>query len=318
MSGCTTLYVPIPLTHPAEVNLSQYENVAFGRVTGNMAPDFKICLRDELIRLSHIRIMDRPQQLHLRRENALSNSYLPRENTSNLGQLNRSSVLLFGNAESYYDEETTFKKKTCERKIEVEGKEKKEKYDCTHYKRTGTLTTFGHIDFTEEATGTILLSKNFKCSKDDYNTSVDESPAAINKKYMYEKCLNQHVYKIFKAMSPWQEEVRIPFEKDYHLPNLEMGINLARERNFPGAIEIFQRELEAAQISGKIPKESVVNAYWNLGLAYEYSWQFDKADTMFRRAYEISGDGKYIKEIAHNERLKAEREELLRQIPQGL
>ena len=335
ITGCTTIYVPISLTHPAEINLSQYETISFDRITGNMAADFKHYLKDELIKSSHLRIGNKPRQYRNFQEQILLESYRDAKREASQGKMTIASVLIFGNAESYYDEEVTFKKETCKRKDEGKLKDKKEdkengkhkhehdhkdkdrdgKYECTHYKRMGILTTFGHMDFTEAKTGQLLLSKNFKCKKDDYNTAIDESPASINKKYMYDKCLNQNVHKIFKAMSPWQEEVQIPFEKDYDLPNLEAGIYRAREGNFLGAIEIFSRELKAAEINPKIPTDSVVIAYWNLGLAYEYSWQFEKADRMFRRAYEITGNSKYIKEIAHAERLKEEREELLRQIP---
>ena len=315
ITGCTTVYVTFPVTHPAEINLSQYETIAFGRITGDMAPDIKFYLNEKLIRSSHIRIMDRPQQSH------------PVDMT-------RSSMLISGKAESYYDEEVTFKKKTCARKGKKDKGEHKNidkhkgrknhehsdnhgdgKYGCTHYKRSGIMSTFGHFDFTEAETGQLLLSKNYKCKKEDYKTAIDEGPAAINADYLYKKCLDENVQLLFKTISPWQEYVKIPFEKDYRLPNLESGIYLAREGNLLGAIDIFSRELQAAEANSKTPNESVVNVYWNLGLAYEYSWQFKEAERMFRRANEITGNSKFLKEIAHNQQLQSEREELLKQLP---
>ena len=327
------MYVPIPLTHPAEINLAPYESISFGRVTGNMASDFKHYLEDELIRSSHLRIGDKSQAYRSLQEKILLESYRDAKRESNLGKTAFASIVINGNAESYYDEETSFKKETCERKLsedeikrrerrrEKRGKKKgKEipreiKYECTHYKRIGVLSTFGHMDFTEAQTGHLLISKNFSCKEEGYTTAIDESPPAINNDSMYEECLHQNVYEIFKTMSPWNENVKIPFEKDYDLPNLEAGIYLAQEGNLAGAVEVFYRELKAAEINPKIPIDSLVNAYWNMGLAYEYTWQFDKADAMFRRANELSSDRKFIKEIVRNLELKAEREELLKQLP---
>jgi hypothetical protein len=81
-------------------------------------------------------------------------------------------------------------------------------------------------------------------------------------------------------------------EKD--IPELKEGVEFARKGNWAAAIAKFQAGAENNPNSPLVHK-----AYFNLGVAYEYNHDFDKALTSLRLADELAPDKGYDVEISH-------------------
>ena len=79
--------------------------------------------------------------------------------------------------------------------------------------------------------------------------------------------------------------------------------------------DVVQLVAKAAENNPKIDAKVIAKAYWDLGLAYEYSWEFDKAIECFITANRFHSDDKYAREKIHVERLKEECERIIRQEP---
>ena len=140
------------------------------------------------------------------------------------------------------------------------------------------------------------------------------------------------------------------FVKDDAMPDLEKGISYAKAGNMDEAIRIFASTAKVAETSNMTVKpapdnvapeatgssdifqllgkmvstvsaktfesnasakpESIANAYWNLGLAYEYSREFDKAVEAFKKANSFNPKPEYTSEIANVQRLKRQHTKL--------
>jgi tetratricopeptide (TPR) repeat protein len=81
-------------------------------------------------------------------------------------------------------------------------------------------------------------------------------------------------------------------EKD--IPELKEGVELARKGQWRAAIAKFQAGAENHPIS-----EALHKAYFNLGVAFEYSHDFDKALASLRLADELAPQEGYENEIEH-------------------
>jgi len=76
---------------------------------------------------------------------------------------------------------------------------------------------------------------------------------------------------------------------------------------------MFQDAVQVSEENNLKPK-LIAKAYWNLGLAYEYSWQFYKSINAFDAAYDLQDDATYLAEKSNVKKLMASREKLLRQM----
>jgi len=89
---------------------------------------------------------------------------------------------------------------------------------------------------------------------------------------------------------------RVELYKDGDFPELKEGISCIEVEDFPGAIAKFQAAAE------KRPKhENVYKAYFNLGIAYEYDFQFEKALVSLRVAHQLNPQERFLREMTHCE-----------------
>jgi tetratricopeptide (TPR) repeat protein len=89
---------------------------------------------------------------------------------------------------------------------------------------------------------------------------------------------------------------RISFYEDDDLPELEEGAHLIAKGNYAGAISKFQMATEKYPSS-----ESVYKAYYNLGVVFEYDYQFEKALVSLRIADELHPAENFKQEMAYCE-----------------
>ncbi len=84
--------------------------------------------------------------------------------------------------------------------------------------------------------------------------------------------------------------------EEKEIPELKDGIEFVRRRNWTAAIAKFQAGAENHPNSKSLHK-----AYFNLGVAFEYNHEFDRALTSLRLADELAPQEKYAAEIDHCE-----------------
>ncbi len=89
-----------------------------------------------------------------------------------------------------------------------------------------------------------------------------------------------------------QEKRRVGLLQDKDIPELEEGIQFVRNGDWPEAIAKFQAGAE-----GHPGSKSLHKAYFNLGVAYEYNHEFEKALTSLRLADELFPQENYAAEI---------------------
>jgi tetratricopeptide (TPR) repeat protein len=303
ISGCGTVKVPIKVTHPAEINMAQYKQIAISDIRGNMGQAFSDGLKNRLIESGRFKVVDRYRMKQIMKELKLSQSDLADSgNTIELGKLMCASALIAGHTEGNYKETTSRKRGKC-------YKDKKE-YSCTTYYRKGVFSTSGSIDVIDVQTGEIIRSKVLNAVHNKSTSAKDATPPTIDKRSLENAALSDNLKTFMKAITPWDEMVRVPFKSDTNIPDLEHGINLAKIGELNEAIKIFQFAAKAAEGNAKIKPNSIAKAYWNLGLACEYSCDYDNAVVAFKKAYALNPKDEYSKEIKNAQKLKAEKKKL--------
>lgn len=88
---------------------------------------------------------------------------------------------------------------------------------------------------------------------------------------------------------PYTERVHVSFETEKEMPELERGFRMIKLGNWDAALDIFQRATEIYPNSPLVHK-----AYYNLGLSYMYTDQFDQARTALEEAYARKSEAKYL------------------------
>lgn len=306
VSACA-VRVPIEVTHPAEIDMTRYKEVAILEIDGNMGRDFSDGLKNALVEGERFKVVDRNRMSQIMKELNISQSDLADEKKRlKLGKLMSASALISGHAEGDYKEQDTSMRMTCKY---TNGQQ----YPCTMYGIKGVFKTGGSIDVIDVQTGQILRSKVIKasCEKKSQSYIADTPAPAIDSDALKTQCLNTNVNTFLKAISPWKEIVQVLFMNDEKIPDLDKGINQAKIGDLKEAINTFASAAKAAEGS-KIEAKSIAKAYWNMGLAYEYSWEFDKAKEMFKKALSLdpSASERISKEMSNCDRLKREREKL--------
>jgi tetratricopeptide (TPR) repeat protein len=116
-----------------------------------------------------------------------------------------------------------------------------------------------------------------------------------------------------KAISPWTETVQAPFKTDKSIPELETGVSKVRLGDLKAAVDTFHAAANSAEMNAAIKPKVIAKAYWNLGLAYQYSGEFDKATEAFKKAYSLDSSESCLAEIENCKKLRVEKKKLAEQ-----
>lgn len=310
LSSCGTVNIPMRVTHPAEINMTPYKQVALAEIEGNMGQNVSDAIKNLLIESGRFQVVDRSRLDQIMKELNLSQSDLADTfNRAKLGKLMSASAMIAGRAEGTYDEKLTKEETVCAKYIGGQMVS----VACTKYMRKGTYRTAGSIDVIDIQTGQILKSKLFNNVCEKKNTAYDGIPESIDTGALGSECLTKNVHAFMKAISPWTETVQSPFQTDKAIPELEQGINKAKMGDLNESTTIFANAAKAAEGNASIKPLSIAKAYFNLGLAYQYTDEFDKAIEAFKKAYSLHPSEMFLKEKNNCERLKADKRKLAEQ-----
>lgn len=343
--GCSTMKVPAKVTHPAEVNMTSHKKIAVMDIAGNYGDSFRDAIKARLSSsgqfevqncASNIRMVETTEEVTTTSPKKLNKvgKAIAIAGILSSGQANLSgasntrkhtvtkkvavkelpeecklenlvvSAFVKGNYNGKFQTNLESSKATCK-------KDDKE-YACFSYKRTGSVSIEGSIDVVNTETGGIIATKQIRDVCSDSSWSKESKPREIDERGLKNTCVNRNATLFARTLTPWTETVMVAYQKDGDLPQLEQGIKLVELGRYEKAIEIFSAAIKDAERNNLKPK-IIAKAYWNLGLAYEYSWQFQNALDTFDKGYLVHSDKKFLKEIANTENLKAKREKLLKQ-----
>ncbi len=304
--ACGTTKLMVPVTRPAEINLNKFKTIAIGEIRGKGGEDLAEDLTAKIFRSGRFEVLDRQHLNKLLSEHNLSFSGLVNPETSaELGQLLGTSALIFGRVSKYeYTEDIT--------KENWESKDKKGRVSRhTTYTRIGRIEMDASLQITDLTTGKIVAIKNIQKSNGEKKSADDQYPPAIDKnkwlRWGYQAVANEFM----KMIAPYKEMVSVNLLKDGDMPELEKGINFAKIGQWDKAIDYFEKAIKNYKTNLEV---EIHKAYFNLGVACEYNYQFDKAEEALNKAYELKADEDYARELSNVKRMRKNHEKLQKQM----
>ena len=144
----------------------------------------------------------------------------------------------------------------------------------------------------------------------DVSTAVDTMPRAIDEVRLLEVARRNLVRRYLMRVTPRAEYVQVKLFKDGDFPELHAGNGLARTGTWDGALERYRGALE--RMTGELA-EKRYKALFNIGVALEYSNEFDAAKKFLQEAYALEQDEVILREIENVGVREEEYAELLRQ-----
>lgn len=300
-SACATVSIPVQVTRPAEINMARYKQIAVGEMQGEAGHLLAERINEALMSSGRFEVLDRQNMSAILREQRMAaQGLVDQASAAELGRLKGSAAIVFGHAErSHLRGPVKAQKSTCYRN----GKS----VACTTYSRSDVVKVKGTVKVTDVSTGRILKTKSYPCEFTPSSTATNQQPDPIDPDPYYERCFSMITGDFMKSIAPYTEIVRAHFVKDGNLPMIEQGILSARYGNWDDAIAHFNSAVDA---SGLLKPEVQAKAWWNLGLAYEYSYKFDEAIAALKKASSLHPHNKYVIEIANVNRLRAEQKKL--------
>ncbi len=310
IAGCAGRNVSILVTRPAEINLSQYDRITIGEITGS-GSGIVSRLSDLGKFLQGVESRDTwVRRLSAEMSQALSAS--GRFELLDYGNLqtgrgrddeNGNIVLITGGILAYdYDEEEINEDVTKKNRKTEEGTTGRE------YKRKGTARVEVQLRLVDLRTSRILASRNFIRRETIRTSGKTPEKAGIDnadRRRLFAACRADIVRAIGRMIVPYTERVFVSFETDKKMPELENGFRTVQAGNWDSAVEIFHAATETYSNSTDVHK-----AYYNLGLSYMYTDRFDLARTALREASAGKSSGKYRNAILELERRKEEKRRL--------
>jgi tetratricopeptide (TPR) repeat protein len=316
-SACSTVSVRVPVMRPAEINLRGKSELVLSNFTGPHASSMAALLKESIVDSGRFKLLNRTNLDQVMGELSLSASDLADPSAHRkLGKLLTGSILLVGNVEqSSYREKTRSELKECKKTIRhpKTGKNKTKKYPCTHYYRNGEAIVAMNLDVIDVQTAENLKPKRVHCKRRKSTQRIDSEAPGIDGNSMLESCKNEVIETFMRAIAPWKEYVRVEFLIDGDLPTLEVGVQYAERGEWAEAIHKFKDAIDMVDERPGMAADSIAKAHWNLGLAYEYTYQFDKAMTEVKKAFDMTGDESFLNEVRNIKRLRADHEKLKEQ-----
>jgi tetratricopeptide (TPR) repeat protein len=299
--GCATTYMKVPVTKPARINLVGIKKIAIGEITGTGSADFADELTTRLFNSNRYEVLDRQNLDRIFQEHKLSYTGAIDENTAaELGKFIGSAALVFGRvSQNRYTEEMSTN----------DWKEQKTGKNHRTYTREGKANVAVTLQVTDLRTGKIIAVRNLPMEVTKSTRATDETPDKIDQAALLRDARSRILTTFMKDIAPYTELERVALVSDKEIPQLKMGIGMAKAGNWGKAVEYFQKACNSNPASSK--------AFFDLGVAQMWSYNFDEAEKAFEKAYSLEPKSSYIKDITRCKQLKAEQEKLKEQMKQA-
>ena len=307
-TACGGRSISFLVTRPAEVNLSEYDKITIGDIKGS-GSGFVSKLGDLGKFLQGVESRDTwVRKLSAEMARALAHSrrfeLLDYENLKSGGGRDDdtgSVVLISGGILAYdYDEEDTGKDD------EKKGKKTNKKTGSRQYAFKGTAHVEVQLRIVDLSTSRILATRNFAERKIIRKSGESSDKARVDnadRRRLFAACRAGIVRSLERMIVPYTERVYVSFETDKEIPELERGFRMVQAGNWEAALDVFQMATDIHSDSPRVHK-----AYYNLGMSFMYTDQFDQARAALGEALARKSSGKYRNAILElNRRVEEKR-----------
>jgi tetratricopeptide (TPR) repeat protein len=303
LCACGTVAVRVPVMRPAEINMAPYQSVAVGDMTGQGNRPMTDSLEEALVGTNRFTVVDRQHMAQTMRELQLSSTDLvdPKA-AAKLGKVVAAGALIYGDVQHGYREQPN----------ESRYQDDKKTWH-TWYSIRGEVFVRATFKIVDVSTGRLIVAKTYEERRDDTNRALDRRPEPVDRLALESSARKAVVERFMKAIVPHQEFMYANFQKDSDIPQLEGGIGWAERGEWKKAQSTFNDAAQTAEKNVKLKAGQIAKCYWNLGLAYEYAGDYDKAEAMVTKAYSLSNEKDMLAEIDNIHRLQADAKKVAEQ-----
>lgn len=294
LAGCGPS-VRVPITRPAEINLKGINKIAIGEIKGNIGQSVADLITSRLFESGRFEVVDRENLDRLMSEHRLSLAgVIDKDTAAQVGKLSGASALIFGNSNVNYNQRS-WRSKLYQNK------------DGSTYRffyKEGKAKMNTNLRVVDLATGKILAVKSISEVGRSEVGDKNRWPEDVDRQAVISKAAHKTVNVFMKMIAPYTVYVSVNFEST-KTPAGESGVKFAKNGMWAEALEQFKLAAKSS------PNRA--EAWYNLGLGYEYNYEYDEAIKALKKANQIKPSSKYIGEITSVKRLEAEQQKLAQQ-----
>lgn len=284
--------IQVPVMKPAEINFKGKQRMAIGEFEGNIGRMTSDVLTSKIFSNGYFQVVERQNIGTVMGEQQLTRMGAVDERSAiRLGKLTGAAVLVYGTSYADFD-------------IDIDKNEYKEK-KVRHitYKKKATAKVTSNFKVIDMTTGKLMAVKMITKEATDETSETDHFPPDPDDDALISKALDLVVDEFIKTVAPYKELVTVEFaSNDDNIQEIEAGINSCKIGRWNDAIDQFRMATK------KYPNN--FSAWFNLGIAYEYSYMFQEAEDAIAQANRIKPDDKCIKEIGNIRQMAMERKRL--------
>jgi len=293
----TAAPIRVPVFRPAEIDMTPYKSVAVAELRGRADKVLTRSLEEALVASNHFQVVDEQRTAAALSELKLTFADLGNpEQAAKLGKVLGQSALIYGDADESYREETS----------DEHIKPEKEGPPTTIHKLFGELTVRATFRILDLSTGRFVVARTYEERRSDVSRGVERRPDPIDRRSLARSARAAVVERFLRAVVPYQEFVTADFRKDRDLPQLEAGIGFAERGDWQKAQDSFGAAVAQVEKNPDPDRKKLAEAYWDLGLSYEYAGDYDKASQTLRKAYDLTKDKKMLQELDAIQQLREE------------
>jgi len=285
---CKTEVAKILITQPAEIDVTKYQNIAFGEIGGNAGADFTAAIMEQMVKNKSLNVVDRTQlAAHMKELGIAQEDLFDQSNQMKLGKLLPGTVLVVGEVNYDYKENLDRSYNNC-----VNPVTGRRNYNCAKTKRSGQASVRGRLHFTETETGRQIqvkrLSTSFGDSSSTKGWGYGGSPDQLNAADLQDLAIERAAEEVIHSIVPWQEERHVIFFKDGDVPKLERGIAEAQAGRLDKAKKYFLDAISEIESSAAFDKEDLAAAKFNLGVIKTYERKHEEAENLFSEVDDLA------------------------------
>ncbi len=308
LSACSTESIHVKVLRPAPVNLGQFGVIAVDSFTGDggdeLANELTAALantRNPLTGRVDFNVLDRREVDQMLEELRNHRGTDWDEKTMEILERWRSAeILLKGDVRNYT---------VLEGISEVEWVDPAGYVHVT-YTRECTAKLMVVIEATDTEGNILFDTVQFHEVAADSTSAVDEQPSYIDHESLLAAARQSAVHRYLLRVIPREEYVQVHLFTDGDIPALQMGNGFAKTGAWDGALDSYRTALQ--QIRDTAP-EVRYKALFNLGVALEYTNEFDEARAALQEAYAIEQDSMILQELQNVSYREQEYKQLLEQ-----
>lgn len=290
ISGCSHT-VRTSILRPPKVKIPGSE-IAVGRIEGSGGDDLQKKIGEELSRYGYYAVYDgKLLEKILIREGMTWTNYVLPDNLAKIGKaIGGEPVIIFGEVlESRYDERPV-------RYENVEERDSKGRIKVYQKVIREWRAIFSaELKIVNLLNGATIFADSFGEVEVAATEAKNSMPPPIDGLALLAKCRSKVAEEFSSLLMPYRSILELKFKINSEIPELEEGYEYALADEWEKAIECFEKAITEHSNSWE--------AFWDLGLAYEATGQYEKADQSLTKAFELRPKKFIAAEIRRNRRL---------------